>query len=62
MLLKEQEAAQLCCLSVSALRNWRLRGDGPPTLKIGAAVRYDRKTLEAWLRSKQRAHTSEPAR
>jgi predicted DNA-binding transcriptional regulator AlpA len=61
-LLREQEAAQISSLSVAFFRNRRLRGDGPPYVRVGRAVRYEQAALEAWLRSKQVAHTSEPAR
>lgn len=38
-------------LSVKAVRQWRLLGKGPKYRKFGAAVRYGRRDLEAWIAS-----------
>src|SRR5262245_38424398 len=48
--LKENQAAKLLGVSPRTLQAWRLRGGGPPYLKIGRAVRYQRKVLVAFLR------------
>jgi hypothetical protein len=50
--LKEQDAAIYCGVSVGFLRHSRLdkpRTSGPPFIKIGKAVRYLVKDLDAWL-------------
>lgn len=51
----ESVAAELIGMSVAFLRAARLHGTvgnrtpGPPYLKIGAAIRYRKDDLEAWL-------------
>ncbi|MEK7752847.1 MAG: helix-turn-helix domain-containing protein [Acidobacteriota bacterium] len=47
--LTDTELARRWRLSVSTLRKWRLRGGGPPFVRLGRAVRYDLRTLENWL-------------
>lgn len=51
--LNEAQAAQLLGLSVRTLQAWRVRGGGPPYVKIGRAVRYQRRALAAF----QERHT-----
>jgi len=44
-------------------RNWerkRIRGDGPPFVKIGRLVRYPVAELDAWLAAHLRHSTSDP--
>ena len=56
-LLNDRDAAHYLRLSVATLRAWRHRqttgrdqGEGyPPFCKLGAAVRYKRKDLDAWV-------------
>ncbi len=36
-------------LSMSTIYQWRYRGTGPTSYKIGKHVRYKRSDLEAWL-------------
>lgn len=55
-LLTIAETAELMKISPATLNAWRLRGTGPPWLKLAAAVRYDRTSLSAWL--KEQEHTS----
>jgi excisionase family DNA binding protein len=57
-LITEREAADLLTLSVKTLRNWRLSGYGPPHLKVGRLVRYRLSDLKAWLKTCERASTS----
>lgn len=47
--LNEKEVAALLQMKVSTLRAWRLRGKGPAFLKLGAAVRYRREDVEAFM-------------
>ena len=54
-ILKEKEAAPYTGMSRMYLRIARMRGDGPPYLKIGRAVRYDIRDLDAWLQTKRKA-------
>jgi predicted DNA-binding transcriptional regulator AlpA len=51
-LLNEHDVARVTALSVASVRRWRLFGQGPQYLKIGAAVRYKPQDLEAWLESR----------
>lgn len=40
-LITEHEAADILKVSVSTLRNWRYRGEGPAFIKLGKrAIRY----------------------
>jgi predicted DNA-binding transcriptional regulator AlpA len=36
-----------------------MRGDGPPFIKIGRAIRYSEAALQQWLKSHQHLSTSE---
>ncbi len=56
---EKEEAARLN-LSERTLQAWRTRGDGPPFLKLGRAVRYDPKAVDAWLATRARRHTADP--
>ena len=58
-LLTPKEAAHLLRVSLSWLAKARMRGDGPPYIKIGRAVRYTEAALLQWMKSRQRLSTSE---
>ena len=58
-LLTPKDAANLLCLSESWLAKSRMRGDGPPYVKLGRAIRYREGAVLQWLRSRQRLSTSE---
>jgi predicted DNA-binding transcriptional regulator AlpA len=51
--LTENQAADFLGLSVRTLQAWRVRGGGPRYVKIGRAVRYQRRELAAF----QKIHT-----
>ena len=55
-LLNERDLARLTGLSVASVRRWRLLGQGPKFLKLGAspkaAVRYQKEDISAWLASR----------
>lgn len=54
------DSKQLCAdygFSYSWLAQSRVRGDGPPFLKIGANVRYRRKTVEEWINAQETTST-----
>ena len=53
------EAAAFLRLSESWLAKARMRGDGPPYVKIGRAIRYSESALLHWMRSNTRLSTSE---
>jgi predicted DNA-binding transcriptional regulator AlpA len=48
-LLKEQEVANTCGISVLTLRKWRSLRRGPRFLKIGSLVRYRPEDVAAWI-------------
>jgi predicted DNA-binding transcriptional regulator AlpA len=58
-----RDAAHYTGMSESYFRQSRVTGnpDAPPYLKLGRAVRYLRKDLEAWLDARRRRSTSEAA-
>jgi hypothetical protein len=68
-LLNEVAAAAYICMSVAYLRADRCRGHvgghtpGPPFYRLGAAIRYHRDDLDAWLAAHRvdRAGSSAPA-
>lgn len=59
-LLSEREAAKLVSVSIRTIQQWRLRGEGPPFLKIGRAVRYSVEDIERWIETRRRTSTSDP--
>jgi hypothetical protein len=59
-LLDEKQAAALLKLSVKCLQGWRVRGGGPPFVKLGRAVRYEVLALEAFVQEAVRRSTSDP--
>jgi hypothetical protein len=58
-LLTPKDAGNFLRLSESWLAKARMRGDGPPYVKLGRAIRYRQGALVQWLRSRQRLSTSE---
>jgi hypothetical protein len=36
-------------IPVSTIRGWRLAGIGPPHIRLGGLVRYQRATVERWI-------------
>jgi hypothetical protein len=58
-LLTPKETASRYKVSLSWLAKARMRGDGPPFIKVGRAVRYTEAGLQQWLKSRQRLSTSE---
>ena len=58
-LLTAREAADFLRLSLSWLAKARMRGDGPPYVKLGRSVRYREGALVQWLKSRARLSTSE---
>jgi excisionase family DNA binding protein len=59
VLLTAKEAAKLLKVSLSWLAKARMRGDGPPYVKIGRSIRYSETALVQWMKSRQRLSTSE---
>jgi hypothetical protein len=50
-LVTEQAVADLRRVKISALRNERCLGDGPPFVKFGNKVFYRRSDLLAWIKA-----------
>jgi predicted DNA-binding transcriptional regulator AlpA len=61
-LLTAKEAAVRLKVSVSWLAKARMRGDGPPYICVGRAIRYSEAALIQWMKSRQRLSTSEQYR
>lgn len=61
VLLFGAEAAYLAGLSVRTFESLRLRGGGPPYVKLGRAVRYRRGDVLGWAANKLRRSTSDTA-
>lgn len=53
-LMDPRTTAAFLAVHVLTLADWRCKGTGPAYLKLGAAVRYRRSDLEAWLESRTR--------
>ena len=51
-LLDEKQLARTLNIPVASARRWRLLGQGPKFLKIGASVRYKPEDVDAWLDSR----------
>jgi predicted DNA-binding transcriptional regulator AlpA len=58
-LLTARDAADLLRLSPSWLAKARMRGDGPPYVKLGRSIRYGEGALQQWMKSCLRLSTSE---
>ena len=58
-LLTTNDAAHRLRLSASWLAKARMRGDGPPYVKLGRSVRYGESALAKWAWSRTRFSTSE---
>ena len=52
-LLTPEQVAEMLQVHPGTLENWRVRGDGPPFVKLGnkrrSAVRYPRQAVEDWI-------------
>ncbi len=48
-LLSSQDVQEEFGIPRVTLEVWRCRRKGPPFVRIGTAIRYDRTALEAWL-------------
>ena len=59
-LLTEADAAELLKFTRRFLQARRVRGDGPPFIRISSrAIRYRREDLLAWLEQRVRTSTSD---
>lgn len=48
-ILRTPEAARHLGLAPATLETWRVRGHGPPFVRLGRAVGYERAALDAWV-------------
>jgi excisionase family DNA binding protein len=48
-LLTVAEVAQILCVPVSTVQHWAVRGEGPPSFKVGKHRRFDAEAVRAWL-------------
>ena len=58
LVLTPKQAAGLLSMSTSWLAKQRLKGGGPPYIKMGGAVRYSATVLQEWMKGRQRLSTS----
>jgi hypothetical protein len=54
-----EETADFLRVSLSWLAKARMRGDGPPFVKIGRSIRYPESVLHHWMKSQMHLSTSE---
>jgi len=60
--LRTEDAAEYVGLAVPTLEKMRLRGDGPPFVRLGCrAVGYDLADLDRWIEEQKAASTSDRA-
>jgi predicted DNA-binding transcriptional regulator AlpA len=59
VLLTPKDTSRMLKVSLSWLAKARMRGDGPPYIKVGRSIRYSEAALMQWMKSKQRSSTSE---
>lgn len=60
-LINEKVAAEFLGYTIRALQNWRVRGGGPPFVKVSSrSIRYRRRELIEWSESRMVSHTSDP--
>ncbi|MFL0560563.1 helix-turn-helix transcriptional regulator [Sphingomonas sp. 179-I 2A4 NHS] len=52
-------AGPMLGLSPATLRNMRVKGDGPPFVKMGRAVRYREEDLRDWVAARVVGSTSQ---
>ena len=61
-LLTDHHVSSVTGAARSTLAKMRLRGDGPPFVRVGASVRYPEDALREWMASlPRRRSTSEAA-
>ncbi|WP_308281982.1 helix-turn-helix transcriptional regulator [Dietzia aurantiaca] len=59
-LLTPQELAGELGMAVTALAQWRYRGQGPRFIKEGRWVRYRRSDVDAWIADRVHDRTDRP--
>jgi predicted DNA-binding transcriptional regulator AlpA len=61
VLLTPKETARVLRVSLSWLAKARMRGDGPPYIRIGRSIRYSEAAVLQWMKSRQRLSTNSNA-
>ena len=56
--LSSDYMAEWLLLTVNTLEKWRVRGEGPPFVKVGGRVRYRRSDVLAWIEENTKAATT----
>jgi predicted DNA-binding transcriptional regulator AlpA len=59
-LLTEDETTAYLGIVPNTLAKWRTRGEGPPFVRVGRLIRYDRAAIDRWVASQTRQSTSDP--
>lgn len=52
VLLTERDASLFLAISNRTLQTWRSKGLGPPFVRVGRAIRYQRQALIDWTNSR----------
>lgn len=58
-LLNEKVVAKQLGCQVKTLQAWRVRGGGPEFVRVGRLVRYNPRSIEAWVESRTARSTSD---
>lgn len=54
-----RELAQHLGISMPTVQRWRKEGKGPPYIKIGQIIRYEKQAVEAWLDKQSHAQSNQ---
>jgi hypothetical protein len=57
--LSTKDASQVLKLTVLTLARYRCSGFGPPFMKIGGKILYERGVIETWALNRKRSSTSD---
>ena len=53
-LLTVEDVAEILCVPLSTVHHWAVRGEGPPSFKVGKHRRFDAAVVAAWLKRQHR--------
>ena len=59
ILVDEKAMAAQLGVQVKTCQTWRVKGYGPPFIKIGRLVKYLQSDIQTWIESQRRQSTSE---
>lgn len=54
-LLTAKDVAEIVHVPLSTVHHWALRGEGPPSFKLGKHRRYDAEAVARWLADRRDA-------